>query len=237
MGLVFSCVAMGVLTACTPEKTGSKDPVSTSSDYRSVVPTSPIVVSPAFPGFSRASLWTDEQTSLLGDRRALQPGDILTVVIEIDDSAEFSNSTNTGRVATEGLAIPQLFGIPQRVQSEFPPGAGLDTAIDFESSSEFSGDGRIRRNEQLTLRVAASVYEVLDNGVMRIFGRQKIRVNHETRDLVVEGYVRPQDISRRNEISYDKIAAAQIFYGGDGSVSAVQKPRWGQRFLNKIIPF
>jgi len=40
------------------------------------------------------SLWTGERGSLLGDRRAIQRGDILTVVIEIDDSASISNSTD-----------------------------------------------------------------------------------------------------------------------------------------------
>ena len=39
-----------------------------------------------------SSLWTGETDSLLGDRRAAQRGDILTVVIEIDDKAEISNS-------------------------------------------------------------------------------------------------------------------------------------------------
>ena len=44
-----------------------------------------------------ASLWSAGRKSLLGDRRAVQRGDILTVVIEIDDKAEISNSTARNR--------------------------------------------------------------------------------------------------------------------------------------------
>ena len=40
-----------------------------------------------------ASLWTSGRQSLLGDRRAQARGDILTVMIEIDDSANISNTS------------------------------------------------------------------------------------------------------------------------------------------------
>ena len=50
---------------------------------------------------SQASLWTRDRGSLLGDRRAMQRGDIMTVVIEIDDSAEISNSSARSRSASQ----------------------------------------------------------------------------------------------------------------------------------------
>jgi flagellar L-ring protein precursor FlgH len=77
----------------------------------------------------------------------------------------------------------------------------------------------------------------LPNGVLRIAGQQQVRVNTELRDLVVKGYVRPDDISRQNEITYDKIAEAQISYGGRGQITDVQQPGWGQQAVDAIIPF
>jgi len=64
-----------------------------------------------------------------------------------------------------------------------------------------------------------------------------VRVNHELRDLIVTGFVRPTDISRRNEITYDKIAGARISYGGRGTLSAVQQPRYGEQILDILAPF
>jgi flagellar L-ring protein precursor FlgH len=57
------------------------------------------------------------------------------------------------------------------------------------------------------------------------------------RDLLVSGYVRPDDISRQNEITYDKIADAQISYGGRGQISDVQQPAWGQQVTDQVMPF
>ena len=43
------------------------------------------------------SLWRSGPKSLFGDRRARSVGDILTVVIEIEDEAEISNETTRAR--------------------------------------------------------------------------------------------------------------------------------------------
>lgn len=113
----------------------------------------------------------------------------------------------------------------------------MDSAVDLNSNSTASGDGSVRRNERLTLRVAATVVDVLPNGVLAIAASQEVRVNFELRDLVVSGYVRPADITRQNEITYDKIASARISYGGRGQITEMQQPRPGQRLIERILPF
>lgn len=186
---------------------------------------------------SRASLWTGARGSLLGDRRAMTRGDIMTVVIEIDDSAEISNSSDRFRSASQRAGIPQLLGIPQRLDDVLPDGASSSTLVDLSSQSGASGDGTVRRNEQLTLRVAVTVTDVLPNGVLAILGQQEVRVNFELRELIVTGYVRPEDITRQNEITYDKIASARISYGGRGQITDMQQPRYGQQVLERALPF
>lgn len=184
-----------------------------------------------------SSLWTADTGSLLGDRRAARRGDILTVVIEIDDRAEITNSTDRSRTASDKAGIGSLFGIPQRIDRELPEGAMLADAVDASSSSSYAGDGSVARKERLTLRVAATVVEELPNGVLRIEGSQEVRVNYELRELLVSGFVRPADISRQNEVSYDRIAGARISYGGRGQISDVQQPRWGQQVVDAILPY
>lgn len=183
----------------------------------------------------QSSLWTGARNSLLGDRRAGERGDILTVVIEIDEKAEISNSTSRSRSAGENLEVPQLFGFPQR--QNMPAGASAENPLDISSSSESEGDGSVKRKEKLTLRVAATITDVMPNGVMRIEGSQEVRVNFEIRELLVSGYVRPEDVSRTNQITYDKIASARISYGGRGQITDVQQPRWGQQISDIILPF
>lgn len=185
----------------------------------------------------RASLWSGGRQSLLGDRRALKRGDIMTVVIEINDKAEISNTSSRSRSGSQTLGIPHLFGLPQRINPDLPEGATLDTAVGVNSDSKSKGTGSVSRKEKLTLRVAATVVDVLPNGVLSITGKQEVRVNFEMRELLVTGFVRPADISRQNEITYDKIASARISYGGRGHISDMQQPRYGQQALEKALPF
>lgn len=197
---------------------------------------SPVRTTALGPSY-QASLWTGARGSLLGDRRAALRGDILTVVIEIDDRAEMSNSSGRSRSASQQAGIPQLAGIPQRINPRLPEGANVGNLVDLNSQSSASGDGTVRRNEKLTLRVAVTVTDVLPNGVLAIVGQQEVRVNFELRELVVSGFVRPADITRQNEITYDKIASARISYGGRGQITDMQQPRVGQQLLETVLPF
>lgn len=185
----------------------------------------------------RASLWSGGRQSLLGDRRAEKKGDILTVVLEIDEQAEISNDTARSRTGSESLGVPHLLGLPQRADVHLPDGASMAEAIEIESASGSGGKGSVRRKEKLTLRVAATVVDVLPNGVLSISGSQELRVNFEMRELLVSGFVRPEDISRQNEVTYDKIAAARVSYGGRGQITDVQQPRYGQQLLDAVLPF
>ncbi|SFJ42488.1 flagellar basal body L-ring protein FlgH [Jannaschia pohangensis] len=212
-------------------------PVADSNEQRAMAAPQPFNVLEDADPLRSASLWTGGRQSLLGDRRASVRGDILTVVVEIDESAQIDNSTNRSRSGSESLQIPELFGLPQSLEDELPGGATLGDAVSTSSQSASNGSGGVRRQERLTLRVAATVIEVQPNGVLQIEGRQEVRVNFELREMLVTGYVRPEDISRQNEITYDKIAAARISYGGRGQITDVQQPRYGQQVADILLPF
>lgn len=183
------------------------------------------------------SLWRSGPTSLFGDRRARTLGDIVTVIIQIDEGAEIRNRTKRLRDGSEELSVPNLFGLPHLAKKVLPGGADLDPAVEVNSASTSNGDGDIRREEKIELQVAATVVKVLPNGHMVISGDQEVRVNHELRDLQVAGIIRPEDITRRNTITYEKIADARVVYGGRGTLSDLQDPRYGQQALDAISPF
>lgn len=188
-------------------------------------------------GARATSLWTSSPKSLFGDRRASQKGDILTVLIEIDDEAEISNSATQDRDSQESFGLAAFLGIPQLINRVLPNGASTTPAVDITRDSSVSGNGSIKREEKMTLRLAAQVVDVMPNGYLQLAGQQQIMVNNEVRHLQVSGLVRTQDISRLNIITYDKIADARIYYGGKGQVSNTVKVPSGNRFLQKAVPF
>jgi flagellar L-ring protein precursor FlgH len=146
------------------------------------------------------------------------------------------NSTQRNRSGSEGLEIGQVFGIggtklmPRELE-------GLTGELEVGGSSNYRGAGNVKRNEKLTLRIAATVVDVLPNGHLVVQGDQEVRVNNELRDLQVVGIVQPEDIDRHNVIAYDRIAGARISYGGRGTLSTAQQPRWGQQTIDKVLPF
>ncbi len=177
------------------------------------------------------SLWQPGSRTFLRDQRAAQVGDLVTVLVQITDRAALENTTERSRNNNESLGIGRLLGIQTRL-----PGGNSDL-IDATSGSGSTGSGSIKRTESVTLRVAATVVQQLPNGNLVVAGRQQVRVNHELRELQVSGVIRSQDIASDNTVRHDRLAEARIAYGGRGTVSDVQTPRYGQQFLDVILPF
>lgn len=183
------------------------------------------------------SLWQMGSRAFFQDQRAKDIGDILTVVIAIDDSARLSNETSRSRSNGEDASASSILGYETQLSRILPEAIDPTNLIDAESTSNSNGAGEIGREEEIQLRVAAIVTQLLPNGNMAIYGRQEVRVNFERRDLEIAGVIRPEDITATNTITYDQIAEARISYGGRGQITDVQQPRYGQQLYDIIFPF
>jgi flagellar L-ring protein FlgH len=109
--------------------------------------------------------------------------------------------------------------------------------VDGSATSNFKGSGTVDREEKIKVQLAALITQILPNGNMVVHGKQEVLVNFEKRVLGIDGVIRPQDISVQNTVSYEKIAEARITYGGEGQISDVQQPRYGQQLYDIVFPF
>ncbi|HBM12714.1 MAG TPA: flagellar basal body L-ring protein, partial [Rhodospirillaceae bacterium] len=164
-------------------------------------------------------------------------GDIVTVVIDIDENAQLDNSTTRTRNNSENVDVDSLLGYENALNSVLPEAVNPAALLAFDGQTNNSGGGAIDRQEAISVSVAAVVTQVLPNGNLVIQGRQETRVNYELRELQIAGVIRPQDISTANTVSYEKIAEARLAYGGRGQVSDCQQPRWGTQIMDVIMPF
>lgn len=183
------------------------------------------------------SLWTGSQQGFFKDQRAKTVGDIMTVVIDIDDEGKMENKTDRSRSNRENAALPNLLGIEPHFTEVLPEALDLNNLVNTTSSSNYAGDGTTDRKEKIEMKLAATVTQVLPNGNMVIQGSQEVRVNYENRLLKLAGVVRPQDVNVDNTVSYEKIAEARIAYGGNGQITDVQQPRYGQQLYDVLFPF
>lgn len=183
------------------------------------------------------SLWRAGSRSFFNDQRASRIGDILTVNIEIDDKAELSNSSNRTREASTSAGLSNFFGLERTLDQIFNNQFDSENLIGAEAESEHRGQGAINREEKIELTIAAVIVDRLPNGNLVLAGRQEVRINGELRELTVSGIIRPEDVTASNTINHTQIAEARISYGGRGSISAVQRPNWGQRIGDAITPW
>ncbi|MCR8550582.1 flagellar basal body L-ring protein FlgH [Salipiger sp. P9] len=188
-----------------------------------------------------ASLWEHGSTGFFGDQRATQVGDLLTIVIEIEDEASLRNASDRTRTGSSTMAYPKFFGYGTQIDKILPgvepEDLPSDNIVDITSTTGASGDGTINRNESISLRMAALVVHELPNGNFVVVGRQEVKVNEELRELRVSGIIRPQDIDMGNTIPYDKMAEARISYGGRGSISRQQTRGYGEDVMDIILPY
>ncbi len=215
-----------------PKLSAIKDPTA-QPGYQPVNMPMPKVVQASY---QPNSLFSNQARGFFKDQRAQKIGDILTVLVTIDDSAQISNSTGRQRQsASEG----SIGGVLGSIFNKQVPLADIDATGSLATSGSLSdsGNGSVNRSESLETSVAAVVTQVLPNGNLVIEGRQEVRVNFEVRDLIVAGIVRPEDIGNDNTIPSTKIAEARISYGGRGQITDMQQPRYGQQVADAIMPF
>ncbi|HWV82670.1 MAG TPA: flagellar basal body L-ring protein FlgH [Hyphomicrobiaceae bacterium] len=185
-------------------------------------------------GENSTSLWTPRGADLFRDRRARRLGDILTVTISMKDRAIMDNRSKRSRDSAQGFGLDwahdvATFGVKSSGK------AAVESALKSNTASD--GKGEIERSENIDLRLAAVVTDVLPNGNLLIQGSQEMRVNYELRVLTFTGVVNVTDIRADNTIPYERIAEARISYGGRGRSMEVQQPAWGHQLLDQVSPF
>ncbi len=244
--LAVSCAALLSLTACSGAldqlsrvgKTPPMAPVDNAYQqrgaYRPVAMPMPMEVA---VNKQANSLWEPARQTFFKDQRANKVGDIVTILIDINDLGNLTNETKTTRTNTEDQGLSNFLGLESLGSKVLPHTYDPSHLVGLNSDQEKDGKGTLNRQEQIQLKLAAEVTQVLPNGNFVIKGRQQVRVDYELRDLTLDGVIRPEDILNNNSVSYEKIAEARISYGGKGSMSDIQQSRWGDQVIDAVFPF
>jgi flagellar L-ring protein precursor FlgH len=237
--LITAFAVLAPLVACSTIKEAVKGPELAPVGYpASLAPLDPRIVARDAPQPASAnSLWRVGARTFFHDQRASKVGDILTVLINIDDSAKTTNETTTGRTSGTTAGIPHIFGLESSLGKILPAGYDPANALSTSTKTTQDGTGAVNRQEKISTSIAVNVAAVLPNGNLVIQGTQEVRINNEIRQLTVAGVVRPEDITSGNTIQHTQIAEARISYGGRGDISRVQKTPAAQSLVEKFWPF
>jgi flagellar L-ring protein precursor FlgH len=85
--------------------------------------------------------------------------------------------------------------------------------------------------------ITGRVTDVLDNGNLVIEGRRTMRVNADSKTIVVSGVIRTADIRSDNTIPSEKLHNFQVAIEGEGPLSRAQQEGWLARLFDVVWPF
>jgi flagellar L-ring protein precursor FlgH len=181
------------------------------------------------------SLFGHGDNPLFADLKAMNPNDIVTVVI-----SEIINQSSTGQKSVSEDSNNKLgAGVFTGIGGTLGGFADKAGKIGFESGStnSFTGTGKNSRNESFTTTISARIIKILKNGNYFIEGNRELLVNGEKQIIQISGVIRPYDIDQKNTIDSKYIADAKILYKTEGDIDrATQKP-WGSKFVESVWPF
>ncbi|MFN8882865.1 MAG: flagellar basal body L-ring protein FlgH, partial [Alphaproteobacteria bacterium] len=108
-----------------PELAGIENPTS-DPRWRPVTMPMP---NPGDPPLQNNSLWRQGSRTFLRDQRAAAVGDLVTVLVSIQDEADMENSTKRNRDNSESMGIPNLLGLESSFGRLFPSGFDPSKAV------------------------------------------------------------------------------------------------------------
>jgi len=212
-------------------------PIENPTRADGYVPVSMPMPPPSLNERQANSLWETGGRAFFRDQRASRVGDILTVIVTIDDQAQIQNETQRSRTNTDSANLTNFLGFESKLATVLPAAVSPASLVDMGSATSNDGKGSIGRQEQIDLQLAAEIIQVLPNGNLVLEGKQQVNVNYDMRELRIRGVIRPQDIDATNSIAYNQIAEARIEYGGKGQINDIQQPRYGDQLFDILMPF
>lgn len=188
------------------------------------------------PAAQADSLWTDGQSrSMVTDKRAVNLGDILHILVQESNSASKNNSTKTSKKSSLDAKIATFLYSP--AASGLLTKQGQMPAIKLNGQTDFDGGGKIDNSERIVARIAVVVVDVLPNGNLLIEGKRQTAFSGETQDIILRGLVRPADIQANNSVFSYNVADASIKFVSKGTVTDSQRKGWFIRVWEKLSPF
>lgn len=216
----FACLALS-LAGCS----------RSFGDVRPYAPMQPVqvVMAPVATPTEGAIYRAGPGLNLYGDRRARDVGDLLTINLIENTTAQTSATTQVDKSSEITMAAPDIAGAPLTYN-----GRDLLSAS-VSGDRGFNGNGKSAQSNRLAGSLTVTVMQRLPNGNLVVQGEKNMRLNQGDELVQIQGIVRQADISPDNTISSSKVADARIAYGGRGAIAQSNSMGWLGRFFNSPV--
>lgn len=155
--------------------------------------------------FLSGPLLAQGQSSLYTDPTAAEPGDVLTVLLDEQTSAQRASSY-------EGNSSTSVSG----GGGASGPGLSSQFGADAQIENETNNSNQTVQSGTLTGTLTVRVVEVNEAGNLVVTGERNLTVNGATHVMEVSGIVRASDVRHDNTVLSHQIADAKIKYNQSG---------------------
>jgi flagellar L-ring protein precursor FlgH len=182
---------------------------------------------------------TAPMVSICSDPLAHSVGDLLTIVVTLQNTVTKAQNTTTAKTTAVAGTISALV-YPSDATNHgwnFYNYHGQNPTTAWNSAQSFNGGGTIANSEATSTTIQARVIAVAPNGVLRIEATRLSKAGEEDTSMILTGLVRPDDLSTNNIISSDNIADLKIVQKGKGTLTDDQRKGWLTKLYEFIEPF
>lgn len=170
--------------------------------------------------------------------RQFQKQDIVQILINETSVQKFEQSLDRTKEYDLNGTIEQLPDLLKLLELRLEPGDRSPLAeVGATGESEFKGDGKVERKDQLTTRVSARIIEVKPNGLLLLEARKTVQSDSETSTVVVSGLCRPEDVTKSNTVQSTQLADLVIRVENEGEARDAAKRGVIPQVLDTIFNF
>ena len=195
------------------------------------------------PRKNKGSLYSIQGTSLFADKKDLQVGDIIQIVINEDLTSKSNNKRELSSDRETSLGGGVFAATGNNTLGETTAGlankANRNLGVNFgtESSSADKGSVKTQFDETFETTISAIIEETYQNGNYYIKGKKEMLIEGQKQNVIISGVIRPYDISSDNSINSSQIANLKLLYEKDGTESDILETPWGTKIIRSIWPF
>lgn len=159
-------------------------------------------------------------------QRAARVGDLVTILLVERTQTTKSASSSQDREGSIGITPPSLGPF------SFNPGN-----LNSGGGTSFNGQGNAAQTSSFRGDLTVTIAEVRPNGTAVVRGEKVLDLSQGQEWVQLSGIIRLSDIDADNRVASQRVADAQITYGGKGAVQRASREGWLSKFFNMVTPF
>ena len=180
------------------------------------------------------SLWSSESLAdgtLYTDQVARRKGDLLTILVKETTAITENAKTETKRNNDVNAQVNMLPATPEVAPTTGVSTVGTLPGLNATSAKTFKGEGTFSANGDVRATITARVLDVLENGNLLVEGRRQVKIQNDTKTILITGIIRTADIKADNTVLSEKMHNFQVSIEGEGPLARAQ----GEGILGQVL--